>query len=219
MFIDIDKKNCLVAGGGTVALRKVRVLLDFGACVTVVAPEIHPEIQALSGHGVQFFERMFVPEDLGGCTLVVAATDDTAQNHAIAQLAKQAGIWVNAVDQQEDCSFIFPSYVRKQNLVGAFSSAGNSPVITQYLKETVKDVLTQELGQINEYMGSIRPQVKELTGTEPVRRQIYQTVLKRLLTEEKTQLSPEELKEIITLAAQAGERKRKEENQWIAQED
>ena len=198
MFIDINKKNCLVAGGGMVALRKVRVLLDFGACVTVVAPEIHPQIGALKEAGVQLKKRAFLPEDLDGCVLVIAATDDQAENHAIAELAKKAKIPVNAVDQQEDCSFIFPSYVRQQNLVGAFSSAGNSPVITQYLKEAVKDVLTQKLGQINEYMGSIRPAVKGETDTEQERREIYRIVLERLLAEEKTQLLPEELTAIIT---------------------
>ena len=198
MFIDIDKKNCLVAGGGMVALRKVRVLLDFGACVTVVAPEIHPQIGALKEAGVQLKKRAFLPEDLDGCVLVIAATDDQAENHAIAELAKKAKIPVNAVDQQEDCSFIFPSYVRQQNLVGAFSSAGNSPVITQYLKEAVKDVLTPKLGQINEYMGSIRPAVKGETDTEQERREIYRIILERLLAEEKTQLLPEELTEIIT---------------------
>lgn len=67
---------------------------------------------------------------------------------------------VNAVDQQEDCSFIFPSYLKHRDLVGAFSSAGNSPVLTQYLKESLKEILTEELGQINDYMGSIRPVVK-----------------------------------------------------------
>lgn len=159
MFIDIEKKKCLVAGGGTVALRKVRVLLDFGAQVMVVAPQIDSQILRLTGN-VCVKERTFEPEDLKECVLVVAATDDAAENHRIAQLARENNIPVNAVDQQEDCSFIFPSYLKHQDLVGAFSSAGNSPVLTQYLKEALKDILTEELGQINGYMGSIRPAVK-----------------------------------------------------------
>ena len=153
MFIDIEKKKCLVAGGGTVALRKVRVLLDFGAQVMVVAPQIDSQILRLTGN-VCVKERTFEPEDLKECVLVVAATDDAAENHRIAQLARENNIPVNAVDQQEDCSFIFPSYLKHQDLVGAFSSAGNSPVLTQYLKEALKDILTEELGQINGYMGS-----------------------------------------------------------------
>ena len=66
MFIDIEKKKCLVAGGGTVALRKVRVLLDFGAQITVVAPQIDPQILQLTGN-VCVKERTFEPEDLKKC--------------------------------------------------------------------------------------------------------------------------------------------------------
>ena len=123
MFIDIEKKKCLVAGGGTVALRKVRVLLDFGAQITVVAPQIDPQILQLTGN-VCVKERTFEPEDLKECVLVVAATDDVTENHRIARMAQKKHIPVNAVDQQEDCSFIFPSYLKHRDLVGAFSSAG-----------------------------------------------------------------------------------------------
>lgn len=197
MFIDIEKKKCLVAGGGTVALRKVRVLLDFGAQITVVAPQIDSQILRLTGN-VCVKERTFEPEDLKECVLVVAATDDAAENHRIAQLARENNIPVNAVDQQEDCSFIFPSYLKHQDLVGAFSSAGNSPVLTQYLKEALKDILTEELGQINGYMGSIRPAVKMRIETEKLRRQVYRNVLAKLLAEEKTSLVPEELERILS---------------------
>lgn len=197
MFIDIEKKKCLVAGGGTVALRKVRVLLDFGAQVMVVAPQIDSQILRLTGN-VCVKERTFEPEDLKECVLVVAATDDAAENHRIAQLARENNIPVNAVDQQEDCSFIFPSYLKHRDLVGAFSSAGNSPVLTQYLKESLKEILTEELGQINGYMGSIRPAVKMRIETEKLRRQVYRNVLAKLLAEEKTSLVPEELERILS---------------------
>lgn len=94
--------------------------------------------------------------------------------------------------------FIFPSYLKHQDLVGAFSSAGNSPVLTQYLKEALKDILTEELGQINGYMGSIRPAVKMRIETEKLRRQVYRNVLAKLLAEEKTSLVPEELERILS---------------------
>lgn len=89
MFIDIEKKKCLVAGGGTVALRKVRVLLDFGAQITVVAPQIDPQILQLTGN-VCVKERTFEPEDLKECVLVVAATDDVTENHRIARMAQKS---------------------------------------------------------------------------------------------------------------------------------
>lgn len=178
-------------------MRKVRVLLDFGAQITVVAPQIDPQILQLTGN-VCVKERTFEPEDLKECVLVVAATDDVTENHRIARMAQKKHIPVNAVDQQEDCSFIFPSYLKHRDLVGAFSSAGNSPVLTQYLKEALKDILTEELGQINGYMGSIRPAVKMRIETEKLRRQVYRNVLAKLLAEEKTSLVPEELERILS---------------------
>lgn len=210
MFINIENQNCLVVGGGTVAFRKVQVLLDFKAAVTVIAPEVQEKLKKNLGNHITIYERKFVPEDLRDMTLVVAATDDKEQNHRIAELAKKACIPVNAVDQIEDCSFIFPSYIKKQNVVGAFSSAGNSPVITQYLKEEMREVLDEQLGEINEYMGSVRDAVKAQVPTEPERRKVYQTVFTELLEEGRTGLKEDELLEIIKKRGRA---------LWSEQED
>lgn len=132
MFVNLMDQECLVCGGGKVALRKVEVLLDFGARVTVVAPEICEEIQDIAQ--IKLLWRYPEESDLDGIALLIAATSDKEANHHLAQMAKAKGIPVNAVDQTEDCTFIFPSYIKEQNLVAAFSSGGNSPVMTQYLK-------------------------------------------------------------------------------------
>ena len=163
MFLDIEGKHCLVVGGGKVALRKVQVLLDFGAHVTVVAQQIEKEIKDIAeqtqrkadeissmgfprsqerseSYGqVTIYERAYTEEDLQDKVFVVAATDNAAVNHEIAEDARKRNIPVNAVDQPKDCTFIFPSYIRKKNVVGAFSSAGNSPVLTQYLKKQMQE--------------------------------------------------------------------------------
>lgn len=99
-------------------MRKVRVLLDFGAQITVVAPQIDPQILQLTGN-VCVKERTFEPEDLKECVLVVAATDDVRKSQDCPDGTKKH-IPVNAVDQQEDCSFIFPSYLKHRDLVGLF---------------------------------------------------------------------------------------------------
>ena len=78
------------------------------------------------------------------------------------------------MDQKEDCSFIFPAYVRERNLVAAFSSSGNSPVIAQYLKEQERDILTPLLAELNEYMGEWRPQIQAAYRTMEERKYAYQ---------------------------------------------
>ena len=85
---------------------------------------------------------------------------------------------VNAVDQKEDCSFIFTSYRKEKNLVAAFSSGGNSPVLTQYLKEKEKPILTPFLGELNEYMGEIRDTVIREYESEDERKRAFQEIAK-----------------------------------------
>lgn len=198
MFVDLTDKTCLVVGGGEVAYRKVKTLLDFDAKVTVVAESVCPRLAGLAGvrnvtsenkmltacgqdaekadaleQKITICVRPFQKEDCDGRLLVVAATDDKELNHNIAEYCKAAGIMVNAVDQKDDCSFIFSSYVREQNLVAAFSSGGKSPVLTQYLKKKETDILTPFLGTLNEYMGDIRADIISKYASEEERKRAF----------------------------------------------
>ena len=100
MFIELRDKKCLVVGGGRIALRKVEVLKDFGADVSVAAPVILQEISEMKG--VSCRRKQFGQEDLEGQELVVAATDDKELNHRISRACRKKNIPVNAVDQMED---------------------------------------------------------------------------------------------------------------------
>lgn len=198
MFVDLTDKTCLVVGGGEVAYRKVKTLLDFDAKVTVVAESVCPRLAGLAGvwnvtsenkmltacgqdaekadaleQKITICVRPFQKEDCDDRLLVVAATDDKELNHNIAEYCKAAGIMVNAVDQKDDCSFIFSSYVREQNLVAAFSSGGKSPVLTQYLKKKETDILTPFLGTLNEYMGDIRADIISKYDSEEERKRAF----------------------------------------------
>lgn len=194
MFVDMTERECLIVGGGNVAYRKVIVMLDFGAKVTVVAEDICDELRNLtiddisneykSGlytankeNRITFIKRRFERKDCDGMEMVIAATDDSALNHEIAEYCKANGIMVNAVDQKADCSFIFPSYIKEKNLVAAFSSGGNSPVLTQYLKGKEQEILTPFLGELNEYMGQIREKVIAQYDTEAERKRVFKEIL------------------------------------------
>ena len=176
MFLDLRKRKCLVVGGGRIALRKIQVLREFETGVTVVAKHICSEIRQLTEQDVQIqcVERGFLEEDLNGADLVVAATDDWETNHYIAGICRKRKLPVNAVDQPEDCDFIFPSYIRQGDLVGAFSSGGKSPVMTQYLKSVLAKEMTPFLGEVTEVLGSMREQA---SMEEKKRREFYQEIL------------------------------------------
>ena len=184
MFVDMTERECLIVGGGNVAYRKVMVMLDFGAKVTVVAEDICDELRKLTiddtankENRITFIKRKFEQKDCDGMEMVIAATDDNALNHEIAEYCKAKGIMVNAVDQKADCSFIFPSYIKEKNLVAAFSSGGNSPVLTQYLKGKEQEILTPFLGELNEYMGQIREKVIAEYHTEAERKRVFKEIL------------------------------------------
>lgn len=184
MFVDMTERECLIVGGGNVAYRKVMVMLDFGAKVTVVAEDICEELRKLTiddtankENRITFIKRKFEQKDCDGMEMVIAATDDNALNHEIAEYCKAKGIMVNAVDQKADCSFIFPSYIKEKNLVAAFSSGGNSPVLTQYLKGKEQEILTPFLGELNEYMGQIREKVIAEYDTEAERKRVFKEIL------------------------------------------
>ena len=194
MFVDMTERECLIVGGGNVAYRKVIVMLDFGAKVTVVAEDICDELRKLTiddiasedktgsytankENRITFIKRRFERKDCDGMEMVIAATDDSVLNHEIAEYCKAKDIMVNAVDQKADCSFIFPSYIKEKNLVAAFSSGGNSPVLTQYLKGKEQEILTPFLGELNEYMGQIREKVIAQYGTEAERKRVFKEIL------------------------------------------
>lgn len=194
MFVDMTERECLIVGGGNVAYRKVIVMLDFGAKVTVVAEDICDELRKLTiddiasedktgsytankENRITFIKRRFERKDCDGMEMVIAATDDSAINHEIAEYCKANGIMVNVVDQKADCSFIFPSYIKEKNLVAAFSSGGNSPVLTQYLKGKEQEILTPFLGELNEYMGQIREKVIAQYDTEAERKRVFKEIL------------------------------------------
>lgn len=194
MFVDMTERECLIVGGGNVAYSKVIVMLDFGAKVTVVAEDICDELRKLTiddiasedktssytankENRITFIKRRFERKDCDGMEMVIAATDDNALNHEIAEYCKAKDIMVNAVDQKADCSFIFPSYIKEKNLVAAFSSGGNSPVLTQYLKGKEQEILTPFLGELNEYMGQIREKVIAQYDTEAERKRVFKEIL------------------------------------------
>ena len=187
MFVQLKKKKCLVIGGGKIALRKIEVLKDFEADITVIAPEMITQIRQIDQICRIF--RTFMEKDFNEADFVIAATDDQKTNHEISQICRRKKIPVNAVDQKEDCSFIFPSYVKEGEVVAAFSSGGQSPMITQYLKEKIKPNLTEELG-------SLRKLAKSCIVTEQERKAFYKELL-QIGLEDIDSLEEQRINEII----------------------
>lgn len=157
-FVDLSGQRGLIVGGGTVALRKAEKLLPYGPELTVVAPEPIPDLTALP---VTLERRRFRETDLEGAGFVIAATDDREENHRISVLCRGQNIPVNAVDDREACSFLFPALVRRGNLSVGISTGGSSPTAAVWLKEQIEGILPEHTEEILTWLEGQRPILKE----------------------------------------------------------
>ncbi|MFM4984265.1 siroheme synthase CysG [Aeromonas veronii] len=178
IFCRLDNKPVLLVGGGEVAERKARLLLDAGAHLTVVAPELDPELAELAANGsIEWLASEFVPEQLAGKWLVVAATDRREVNALVYQSANQARIFANVVDDPKRSSFIMPSIIDRSPLMVAISSGGKAPVLARLLREKLEALLPQHLGAMATFAGSLRERVKARFASMGERRRFWERLL------------------------------------------
>jgi len=193
--IDLKGRRCLVVGGGSVALRKVEALLEYGAEVIVVAPEVQPEIAALAdGHRIVLCRRPYEASDLQGAAVVIAATDDPEVNAAVSRDAASAGVLVNVVDQPELCSFIVPATVRRGDLTLAIYTAGKSPALARRLRERLEKEFGPEYGALADLMGEMREEVKRRYSNRRDREAALRRMLDAGLLEDLRDGNPAEAK-------------------------
>ncbi|HEA3199482.1 TPA: uroporphyrinogen-III C-methyltransferase [Aeromonas veronii] len=178
IFCRLDNKPVLLVGGGEVAERKARLLLDAGAQLTVVAPELDPELAELAANGsIEWLASEFASEQLAGKWLVVAATDRREVNALVYQSANQARIFANVVDDPKRSSFIMPSIIDRSPLMVAISSGGKAPVLARLLREKLEALLPQHLGAVAAFAGSLRDRVKARFASMGERRRFWERLL------------------------------------------
>ncbi|NVJ47222.1 MAG: bifunctional precorrin-2 dehydrogenase/sirohydrochlorin ferrochelatase [Cytophagia bacterium] len=164
IFLKIHQFETLIVGGGEVGLEKLSFLLKSSphAKVTLVGKVIKNEIKNLANihPSVTLYERAYFPEDLTGMQLALIATEDHETNIEIQQEAKSRGILVNVADTPELCDFYLGSIVTKGDLKIGISTNGKSPTIAKRLKETLNDVLPDEIDELLQRMKDIRDELK-----------------------------------------------------------
>ncbi len=171
----IDGAPCLVVGGGSVALRKVRGLIAAGARVRVVSPEL-PRRPS----GVAWAKRRFRPADVRGMSLVFAATDDPGVNIAVAEACRREGVPVNVADAPHLCTFQVPSVVRRGALTLAVSTGGASPALARRLKRRLSDLVAVGYDRLAAEIGRLRHRAMEQVPDPDVRRRL----LRKLASDE-----------------------------------
>ena len=176
-FLDVCGLRCVVVGGGRVATRKVRALVDAGAAVRVVSPRVCPELEALAAEaGVELRATAFGPAEVEGAVLAFAATDDAAVNEAVAREALARGVLVNVVDQPELSTFIVPAVLSRGKLQVAISTGGASPAFARRLRERLEGILSPRLAAYMDTMAEVRALVIEQVAGQRERARIFEAL-------------------------------------------
>lgn len=156
-FLDVNKKQCLVVGGGAVGTRKVRTLLECGARVTVISSKCSPPLQDLASQGAVILKnRSYRTRDLEGIFLVIGATDDEALNRRVSEDAARRNMLCNIADRPEACNFILPAIVKRGDLVIAISTSGRSPAFAKHLRQRLEAEFGPEYARFLDLMGAVR---------------------------------------------------------------
>ncbi len=180
-FVDVENQNCLVVGGGVVALRKIEKLLPFNPNITVVSPKVHKDI--LSIENINIIKRKFDFNDLKEKSFVITATDDKVLNKEIYNSCKENNIPVNTVDDKDNCSFIFPALAKNNGVTVAISTSGKSPLYAKYLRKKIENLI-QDSESIVDNLSKYREKIKKEISLEENRKMAFEKLLDYSLNNE-----------------------------------
>ena len=178
VHLDIHNRNCLVIGGGGVGTRKVKTLLDCGARVIVVSPEVSQQLRDLATSGeIKLEERSYQSEDLNDMFLVIGATDDEKLNKQISSDADRLNTLCNIADRPEVCNFILPSIVHRDDLVITISTSGKSPALAKKLRKSLENQFGEEYGTLLHLLGAIRKKLLQQAHEPEAHKPLFEQLI------------------------------------------
>lgn len=162
VFLKISGRRCVVVGGGQVALRKVKALLEHGAKVDVISPELCTELERLAKGGeIRAVRRNYRAGDLANALIAIAATDNRRTNLGVSREARKAATLVNVVDDADASDFIVPSCLRRGEVVVAVSTGGKSPALARKIRTGLEECFGAEYAVLVSLVEEVRAEVKQ----------------------------------------------------------
>ena len=200
IYIELKDKKCVVVGGGKVALRKIEILHQFGAKITIVAPFICDDIYKIEDNThledngpledkdihITLVKRKFVDLDISEAELVVAATDDEKLNSYISAICKDKNLLVNVVDVKDECSFIFPAIFKKGELVISVSTGGSSPAMAHKIRKSIESVIPDYYSSLIEFLREHRDHIKSEIHSQKQRKKLYNELIEMIEKSQET---------------------------------
>ncbi len=177
LMMNLKKRPVLVVGGGRVAVRKVRSLLDAEAAVTVIAPACDPDLEALAENGeIVLMKRRFdvaAFEEIDRPTLVFGTTDDRDVNVEVYRAAEELNIPCNIADVPDLCTFIVPAVVNRGDLTIAVSTGGASPALARRIREDLETRFGPEYAAMTRLMRDVRADILAAGGSSDDNRSVF----------------------------------------------
>lgn len=178
VYLNLKGKRVVVIGGGEVAERKTASLLDTGASIVVISPEVTPRIASLANARIiELHQRPYAEGDCTGAALILSATDDPDVSRAVWKEATGAGILVNTADQPELCDVIMPAVVRSGDLTIAISTGGTSPALAARLRGRFARMLGPEYARLIDLLAQYRPEIRRRVLDERDRKALHYRIL------------------------------------------
>jgi precorrin-2 dehydrogenase/sirohydrochlorin ferrochelatase len=177
--LDLDGRRALVVGGGSVGLEKAKGLLECGALVTVVAPQIEPELRRLP---IGWRQKRYDVGDLEGQLLVIAATSTPSVNRRVFADAEARSLLCNVVDVPELCSFILPAVFRRDPITLAVSTSGASPALAKRLRDELGAQIEDRHVALAHRLRELRPWARTHYRTYDERKEFFEAAVEEALS-------------------------------------
>lgn len=177
ILLDLRERRAVVVGGGRVAARKIRGLLEAGAQVTVISPTLHPDLVAL-GNRIDVQQTAYAQGMLTKQRplLAFAATDSREVNQQVADEARALGILVSVADDGAAGDFSSMATVRRGTITLAIATDGASPALAAHLREKLEAAVGEEYATLVDWLSELRPLVRT-SGNPETRRDLWRAIL------------------------------------------
>jgi len=160
MYMDMSNQKVLLVGGGNIALEKLEKLLDFTPNITIISIDTTPHLQSLANkYGLSILTKAYQQGDIDGYDIVIVATNTIELHKQIYLESRDKRVLVNSVDNTAYCDFIFPSYIKQDDLIISFSTSGTSPAFAKAIKEYISTQIPTNIGDFLAKMKTLRTQM------------------------------------------------------------
>ncbi|MEE9448044.1 MAG: NAD(P)-dependent oxidoreductase, partial [Arenicellales bacterium] len=178
IFLRLTDQPALVVGGGTIAARKVGLLQEANARITVISPELETSLAKLKADGkIEHIQGEYIDGMIKDFQLIIAATDNAEINAKVSEQAKALNIPVNVVDQPALCSFIMPSIVDRSPVVVAVSTGGSSPVLARMIRARLETLIPASYGRLASLVQKYRTALQSKFTDVELKRKFWERTL------------------------------------------